>query len=450
MFIIDSQTHNDLQIFPIHKNEVGIINIFKPKLKTYGGYCELVSMFRVPLTSRDEIDCRLQLIEHLCCVDVELEINKEVLDFIEHYMSSTKIPTRISYIDAFRRATSSWFVEDNEYYIIKRSLIFIAELLSELNSFAKRCEGSKSILLAKLASKILTIIGVDKRFSSMVNFKRSRMSICEIADFDNLIRYEERDNFRGLLDILYQLDVYTALVSIVKESNFSIPKSSDKKVGVSIEGLFHPLLNNPVDNDIQMSTENNICFITGANMSGKSTFMKAFGISCLLAHMGFPVPAREMVFSVFDGILTTINLNDNLALGHSHFYSEVQRIKCVAESMSEDKSLIIIFDELFRGTNVKDAHDGTIAIINAFAKRQNSLFFFSTHITEVAQHLKQLDAVVFKSFKSIFIENELSSTYKIDDGVSEDRLGMYIIEKEGLIELIENVNNPITLTYSKT
>ena len=151
MFIIDSQTHNDLQIFPIHKNEVGIINIFKPKLKTYGGYCELVSMFRAPLTSRDEIDCRLQLIEHLCCVDVELEINKEVLDFIEHYMSSTKIPTRISYIDAFRRATSSWFVEDNEYYIIKRSLIFIAELLSELNSFAKRCEGSKSILLAKLA-----------------------------------------------------------------------------------------------------------------------------------------------------------------------------------------------------------------------------------------------------------------------------------------------------------
>ncbi len=75
--------------------------------------------------------------------------------------------------------------------------------------------------------------------------------------------------------------------------------------------------------------------------------------------MGFPVPASGMEFSVQSGMFTTINLPDNINMGYSHFYAEVMRVKKVAESGGILKNLIVIFDELFRGTNVKDAYEAT-------------------------------------------------------------------------------------------
>ncbi len=83
--------------------------------------------------------------------------------------------------------------------------------------------------------------------------------------------------------------------------------------------------------------EHNLVFLTGANMAGKSTFMKSFGVAVYLAHMGFPVGAEEMVFSVQDGMYTSINVPDNLDAGFSHFYAEVLRVKRAAEEVSQGK-----------------------------------------------------------------------------------------------------------------
>src|SRR6185295_7447432 len=107
-----------------------------------------------------------------------------------------------------------------------------------------------------------------------------------------------------------------------------------------------------------------------------------------IAHMGFPVAAKSMEFSVFDGIYTTINLPDNLGIGASHFYAEVLRVKKMASELNSGKSLFIIFDELFRGTNVKDAHEATVAVTNAFAGNKTSMFIISSHIVEAGEALK--------------------------------------------------------------
>ncbi len=77
-----------------------------------------------------------------------------------------------------------------------------------------------------------------------------------------------------------------------------------------------------------------------------------------------------------DGIYTTINLPDNLGIGASHFYAEVLRVKKIATELGAGKSLFVLFDELFRGTNVKDAHEGTVAITHAFASKENQSFSY--------------------------------------------------------------------------
>ncbi len=82
-------------------------------------------------------------------------------------------------------------------------------------------------------------------------------------------------------------------------------------------------------------------------MAGKSTFMKSFGITVFLAHVGFPVPQRKWNFRFKNGMFTTINLPDNLSMGYSHFYAEVLRVKKVAQQVRQTQHLIVVFDELF-------------------------------------------------------------------------------------------------------
>ena len=189
----------------------------------------------------------------------------------------------------------------------------------------------------------------------------------------------------------------------------------------------------------EASLERNVLFLTGANMAGKSTFMKAFGISIYLAHMGFPVPAKEMIFSVKDGIYSSINVPDNLSLGYSHFYAEVLRVKTAAEAVSAGKNLVVLFDELFKGTNVKDAYDATLAVSEAFTAYQACIFLISTHIVEVGESLRK----TFTNLQFSFLPTLMSGTkplytYTLAEGISADRHGMMIIKDEGILEIIQS------------
>jgi DNA mismatch repair ATPase MutS len=210
---------------------------------------------------------------------------------------------------------------------------------------------------------------------------------------------------------------------------------------IVLKGLYHPALAHPVSNSIHITPENNIVFLTGANMAGKSTFMKSFGIAMYLGHMGFPVAAAEMSFSVLDGLFTTINLADNLGMGASHFYAEVLRVKKVAEELNRGRNLLVIFDELFRGTNVKDAYEATIAITAAFACRRNSIFIISTHIIEAGEVLRQrCDNIGFLFLPTRMEGTKPVYTYQLERGITDDRHGMVIIRNEGILDILEHGN----------
>jgi DNA mismatch repair ATPase MutS len=227
---------------------------------------------------------------------------------------------------------------------------------------------------------------------------------------------------------------------IAEKNGFVFPETLNKDLHtVYLEGVYHPLVKNAVPNTLSITPNSNIIFLTGANMAGKSTFMKSLGIAMFLAHMGFPVPAKKMCFSVRDGIYTTINLSDNLASGSSHFYAEVLRVKKVAQELSNAKNLFIIFDELFRGTNVKDAYEATIAITEAFAQKKNCMFIVSTHIVEAGDILKErCSNIHFAYLPTSMKEGKPVYTYTLAEGVTEDRHGMIIINNEGILDIINN------------
>jgi putative mismatch repair-like protein len=234
------------------------------------------------------------------------------------------------------------------------------------------------------------------------------------------------------------MDVYIAVARVAKERGFAFASVCPGERNVlKIKGAFHPFLKKPKGNTLEVDENSNVIFLTGANMAGKSTFMKTFSIAIFLAHVGFPVPAEAMEFSVRNGMFTTINLPDNLSMGYSHFYAEVLRLKKVVMQLQQTKKLVIVFDELFRGTNVKDAYDATLAVTEAFAGVPDCLFLISTHIIEVGVVLKER----CKNIRFVYLPTKMEGgkpvyTYQLTEGITNDRHGMIIINNEKIIDII--------------
>jgi DNA mismatch repair ATPase MutS len=153
--------------------------------------------------------------------------------------------------------------------------------------------------------------------------------------------------------------------------------------------------------------------------------------------MGFPVAADAFEFSVRDGLYSSINVADNISLGYSHFYAEVVRVKQAAEAAASGQRLMLMFDELFKGTNVKDAYDGTLAVTEGFAEYLDCLFVVSTHIIEVGEALNQLPNIQFRFMPTVLEGAVPRYTYRMEEGITEDRQGMMIIRNEGILELID-------------
>jgi DNA mismatch repair ATPase MutS len=273
----------------------------------------------------------------------------------------------------------------------------------------------------------------------------NKLSYAKTASYDQEFRFGLRDKIKLLLHYIYNLDVYASVAGVSAQMGFTAAQAiSPDRNYLELADVYHPLLRNPVKNSIKIDETCNMVFLTGANMAGKSTFMKTFGIAVYLAHMGFPVPASKMVFTVQNGMYTTINLPDNMNMGYSHFYAEVMRVKKVAQSIGSSKNLIVIFDELFRGTNVKDAYDATVAVTEAFAANKNCTFIISTHIIEAGDTLKErCDNINFINLPTIMEGSIPRYTYKIVNGITSDRHGMIIIKNEGILDILRSaqINN---------
>jgi DNA mismatch repair ATPase MutS len=174
-------------------------------------------------------------------------------------------------------------------------------------------------------------------------------------------------------------------------------------------------------------------------MGGKSTFIKATGVAIYLAHIGMGVPAQEMQLSLFDGLLSNINVVDNIIQGESYFYNEVQRIRKTIEKISDGKKWLILIDELFKGTNVQDAMKCSTVVIEGLRKMSNALFILSTHLYEIGESLKQYPNIQFRYFETEVRGDELIFSYQLKEGISNDRLGYLILKREKVVELLEKL-----------
>ena len=176
-------------------------------------------------------------------------------------------------------------------------------------------------------------------------------------------------------------------------------------------------------------------------MSGKTTLMKAIGLTVYLAHLGMGVPALKLSLRYFDRLFTSLNINDSILTGYSFFFNEVKRVKQLAESLNSGEKVFSLLDELFRGTNVKDAYDASAMVISGLLRWRSSIFIISSHLWEVWEKIEQFPNIMSLYFESEIIYGKPSFSYHLKSGVSDMRLGMTIIENEKIMDLLEHPDN---------
>ena len=437
-FIADKQTTDDLNL--LGKYKPGSVYSLFNTVKTRGGERLLDEMFRSPLSDHQAINRRSDIFRYLSAKPVAFPFTGGQVSLVEDYLGAGGTGYWLATAATlFRGRLLEATVNDKGYGIVRDGVAATVGFLQDCRDFigSPGMNGAPATL-ADLRTAAMSILDDQRLAAFPLQQEVGRLSWLRLAGIHHLLTNVLQQELARLLEIIYELDLYIAVSQVAADKDFSFAHALPAEdYIVHALDLRHPCLDKAVGNPVLLDRHRNVLFLTGANMAGKSTFMKSFGIALYLAHMGFPVAARDMVFSIKDGIFTSINVPDNLSLGYSHFYAEVQRVKTIAGSVGNSKSFLVIFDELFKGTNVKDAYDATLAITAAFAEYRNCGFVISTHIIEVGEALREkYDNLQFAFLPTVMEGKTPRYTYKITEGITSDRHGMMIIQQEGILDII--------------
>jgi len=435
----DKTTLNDLSIFQ-HEEEFSIFHKLN-FTRTTGGRERLKYIFNNSLRDIQSIENVQQTIKLILEKEDQwpLAISNGSIMVIQKFYETT-----IDQIPSHPSASSAYLYKifhAPDFSLVKYSTGHAFDFIKGINKIIEVfLKDDVPINLKRLLEKAKVMIETH-RFKIISGKEKSNdLSMVEMLALADYIRNHYKQNFFELIEIYFQLDAWYGMAMAVKKYDLIFPKFIfSKEPTLSAGGLYHLLLTEPVSYDITLNKNNNFIFLTGANMAGKSTFIKAVGGAVFLAHIGMGVPATLMELSLFDGLLSNINVADNVAKGESYFYNEVQRVKNTILKINDSRKWLILIDELFKGTNVQDAMKCSTVVIEGLIKIKNSLFILSTHLYEIANELKIYSNIEFKYFETSVIDDQLTFNYHLLDGISNDRIGYLILKREKVIELLENL-----------
>ena len=206
--------------------------------------------------------------------------------------------------------------------------------------------------------------------------------------------------------------------------DFIEPEISEESILLKTEGLAHPMIrrNKRVANDIQLVGEGKTIIITGSNMSGKSTFQRTVAVNVVLALAGSVVCAETFTCSCMQ-VFTSMRTQDSLEEDTSSFYAELKRLKTLIQAVGgqplavgNNLPILYFLDEILKGTNSKDRHEGAKALMLQL-HRTTASGFISTHDVELGDEFENQDFVENYSFSSEVVNDDLVFDYKLRSGV---------------------------------
>jgi DNA mismatch repair protein MutS len=438
MKIADHQTLHELQIISPRHQDISVFRYFD-KTFSYGGREALREMIKKPFDDIDEITAVQKFLKEITKNpdSWHVKIPHSYVDASEHYYSSNVAHTMSQDVFQHWFQTYVFFVRNPaEFYHMESGLLATVKVFQALADLIERFKDNAP---EKIIEEDLAFLGTfinARPVKKETLLSKKSISRSKVFLLDYHLRRVHKGGFRRVLDIYYKLDAYLAIVRTSMELDFSYPIFAEKHAVFDVQDLWHPLVSGATRNSLRLDGDPGLCLLTGANTSGKTTFLKSIGIAIYLAHLGWPVPAVKLRLSFFHRLFTSVHLSDNLNLGYSHFYSEVMRIREIGTALRNGQHCFVMIDELFRGTNHEDAEACSSLVLDGFSNFKNSLFMVSTHLLELVEKYVENPEFCFYCFRTSVVGGEFRNTFLLEQGISTERVGRLLMEKAGIPELL--------------
>lgn len=234
--------------------------------------------------------------------------------------------------------------------------------------------------------------------------------------------------------ILGEFDATSSLAGFwYNRPDFVLPEPVETPFYLDAKACGHPLLRaeTRVDNPVNFETWKSFVIVTGANMAGKSTYLRTVAVNFILAMVGAPVCAKRFEFSPA-GLFTSIRTRDNLLENESYFFAELKRLQAIIQSLESGNRLFIILDEILKGTNSKDKQEGSKALLKQLI-RFDASGLIATHDLSLGELIRQYpDNIRNMRFEVEIKNDELIFDYKLKEGISQNLNATFLMKKMGI------------------
>ncbi|WP_316930920.1 MutS-related protein [Lacinutrix jangbogonensis] len=258
-----------------------------------------------------------------------------------------------------------------------------------------------------------------------------------LTDIKNSLVIEQwiesyHDKVEDWFEVVTFFDAYNSLGNYAfNHKQYVYPKILEIGKQTTVSELGHPLLKTEkrIDNDFKIENEQ-FFIITGANMAGKSTFLRTVSLHIVMANVGLPVCAKSSEY-VPVKLITSMRTSDSLTDDSSYFFSELTRLKHIVDAIKTD-SYFIILDEILKGTNSTDKAIGSRKFVEKLVA-SNATGIIATHDLSLCEIEKELEEVKNYYFDAQIIDDELYFDYTFKQGICQNMNASFLLKKMEIV-----------------
>ncbi len=312
---------------------------------------------------------------------------------------------------------------------------FSSEILTNKQRSIQTESLKASVIFAKL-SKILDAL--DQRNNLVIAVLGNAFLLRDLQQANKIEKWVE--TYASKVEIWFEVisffDAQNSLANVAfNHPEFSFPKINNDDKIITAKNLGHPLLKviQRIDNDFTIDNQQ-FFIITGANMAGKSTFLRTVSLSIVMANIGLPVCADSFEYTPIK-LITSMRTSDSLADDESYFFSELKRLKYIVDKINPDligENYFIILDEILKGTNSTDKAIGSKKFVQKLVASK-STGIIATHDLSLCEIEKDLHQIKNYYFDAEIIDDELFFDYKLKTGICKNMNASFLLKKMKIV-----------------
>ncbi len=311
------------------------------------------------------------------------------------------------------------------------SISFTSKILKQKQQEIKTETQKASLIFAKF-SKVLD--SFDQRNNLIIAIIGNGFFLRDLEQVNKVEKwiYNYKDKVENWFQVIAFFDTQNSLANFAfNHPNYVFPEINTSKGIISSKNLGHPLLSKSqrIDNDFRIQNKQ-FFIITGANMAGKSTFLRTVSLAIVMGNIGLPVCADEFEYAPIK-LITSMRTSDSLADNESYFFSELKRLKFIVDQIKNEEYFIIL-DEILKGTNSTDKAIGSKKYVEKLVNSK-STGIIATHDLSLCEIENDLSAVKNYYFDAEIINDELYFDYKLKGGICKNMNASFLLKKMKII-----------------